>query len=68
MSQFAILNQKTFGPWGRYAVQECRDRFGATTFIVLDAEKTDETGLRAIIRQAPTEAEAVKGLDTETPK
>lgn len=65
--KFEIRRKTYFGPWGRYALHECVDRFGDDVFMVLDAEIPDETGLPGIIRQASTKEEAMRGLETETP-
>ena len=63
---FAILSSTTFGPFSRYRLDECRDRFGGTVFMVLDAETMDPaTGLPAVIRQEQTREAAVRGLGGE---
>lgn len=51
------------GPEGRYAVFAIHTRFDAVEFMVEDNEVLcPETELPAIIRQAPTYEEAVRGL------
>jgi len=58
--------QRLFGDYSRYAVAPVHTRFDAVEFFVWDAELTDEvTGGPAVIRQAATEAEAVRGLECE---
>lgn len=64
-STFQVLSSRTFGDFSRYNLDECRDRFGDVTFIVTDAEVIDPvTELPAIIRQADTEEEALRGLSS----
>ena len=59
-----ILRSMTFGPFRRYRLDVCRDRFGSTVYLVLDAERPDATGLPSIIRQEATEEAARKGLES----
>lgn len=53
--------KRLFGDWHRYAVAPVHTRFDAVEWFVWDAH-TDANGHPAVIRQASTEAEAVKGL------
>lgn len=63
---FQILDRRLFGPFSRYRLDKCRDRFGNIVYLVADAERLDElTGLPAIIRQKSTEEEAIAGLDVD---
>lgn len=56
--------KRLFGDFHRYAVFPVHTRFDAVEWFVADAESTDPvTGKPKIIRQAPTEAEAVAGLE-----
>ena len=58
-----INKKELFGPFCRYAVYAIHTRFDYIEWIVTDAEKIDElTNLPAIIRQAKTKEEAMKGL------
>ncbi len=53
-----------FGPFSRYSVYPVHTRFGdSVQWFVSDAEDDDPFLGKAIIRQAPTKAEAMKGLD-----
>lgn len=54
--------KRTFGPLKRYAVAPIHTRFDAVTWFVWDAEAYNEDGDPAIIRQADTLWDAVKGL------
>lgn len=50
----------------RYAVAAVHTRFDAVEWFVWDAEHSNATMARSeVIRQAPTRAEAIKGLDLE---
>lgn len=53
---------ETFGPFSRFAVFPIHTRFDAVTWIVTDAERIDDLGLAAVIRQEPTKALAMAGL------
>ena len=56
--------KRLFGAFCRYAVAPVHTRFDAVEWFVWDAEVTDpETGLAAVIRQAATLEEAVRGLE-----
>lgn len=57
-----ILARETFGEFSRYRLDTFRDRFGSTVFFVADAERLDDLGLPAIIRQCATRNEALAGL------
>ena len=55
--------KELFGPFFRYAVYAIHTRFDYVEWIITDAEKIDElTSLPAIIRQAKTKEEAMRGL------
>ncbi len=55
--------KQRFGDWGRYAIAPVHTRFDDLEWFVWDAEVIDEaTGLAAVIRQAPTMEEALRGL------
>ena len=54
--------KRTFGPLKRYAVAPIHTRFDAVTWFVWDAEASDEDAGPAVIRQADTLWEAIKGL------
>lgn len=56
---FTILSSETVG---QYRIDETSDRFGDPMWFVLDLSAPDWTCLPAIIRQAPTRAQAVAGL------
>jgi hypothetical protein len=57
-------SKRLFGPWHRYAVYAVHTRFDAVEWFVADAEQTDAvTGQPAVIRQAPTEIEAMARLE-----
>ena len=54
--------KQRFGDWGRYAIAPVHTRFDDLEWFVWDAEDIDEaTGLAAVIRQAPTMEEALRG-------
>lgn len=53
----------TFGPFRRYAVAAVYTRFDAVEWFVWDADKPDENGSPDVIRQEPTLAKAVAGLE-----
>ena len=56
--------KRSFGEYHRYAVFPVHTRWDAVTWFVEDADITDPiTGKPDIIRQAPTEQEAVEGLE-----
>ena len=56
--------KRLFGPHNRYAIAPVHTRFDAVEWLVWDAyERDDLTGLAAVVRQAPTEAEALAGLE-----
>ena len=56
-------NWRVFGAFSRFKVAPVHTRFKRVSWFVWDAEKVDEeTGLSSIVRQAPSEAEAVAGL------
>jgi hypothetical protein len=56
--------KRLFGEYHRYAVYPVHTRFDAVEWFVVDAYEVDlVTGGPAVIRQSPTEAEAVAGLD-----
>ena len=55
--------KQRFGKFGHYAIAPIHTRFDAVDWVVWDADITDEaTGLAAIIRQADTMDEALRGL------
>jgi len=55
--------KQRFGKFGRYAIAPIHTRFDAVEWVVWDADIIDEaTGLAAIIRQANTMDEALRGL------
>lgn len=55
--------KQRFGDWGRFAIAPIHTRFDAIEWLVWDADILDEaTGLAAIIRQADTMDEALRGL------
>ena len=55
--------KELFGPFSRYAVYAIHTRFDYIEWIVTDADKIDElTNLPAIIRQAKTKEDAMRGL------
>jgi len=55
--------KRRFGDHGRYAVAPVHTRFDVLEWVVWDADIIDEaTGLAAIIRQAGTMGEALRGL------
>lgn len=57
------LKREYFGEFGRYCLTTLRTRFGTTAFHVTDAERIDPvTDLPAVIRQADTREEALRGL------
>jgi len=58
-----VAAKRRFGGWGRYAIAPIHTRFDAIKWVVWDAEILDEaTGLAAIIRQAPTLKDALRGF------
>jgi hypothetical protein len=59
----ATLSVRLFGASERYALEAFRSRFGSVVYFVRDMEVLDEDDLPAVIRQADTEAEAVRGLE-----
>lgn len=63
--RFQTLSRRTFGPFRRYCLSVCRDRFEAAVYIVTDAETLDEYDLPAVIRIADTEAEALAAIEME---
>ena len=55
--------KRLFGDFGRYAVAPVHTRFDAVEWFVWDAMHPLSTNSRAeVIRQAPTEEEAIFGL------
>jgi len=55
--------KQRFGDWGRYAIAPVHTRSDDLEWFVWDAEVIDEaTGLAAVIRQASTMEEALRGL------
>ncbi len=55
--------KQRFGKFGRYAIAPIHTRFDVVEWLVWDADILDEaTGLAAIIRQADTMDEALRGL------
>lgn len=56
-------NKLTFGPNRRYAVAAVYTRFEAVEWFVWDAEKPMPDGSPDVIRQEPTLAKAVAGLE-----
>lgn len=52
----------TFGDRSRYAIAPVHTRFDAVQWFVWDAEQPDDLQLPAVIRQAATMAEALRGL------
>ena len=59
----SLAGRKTFLRGHRYAVAPVHTRFDAVQWFVWDAEVIDPvTGFAAVIRQAETQEEAVRGL------
>ena len=59
----SIVGRKEFfGEFSRYAAFQVATRFGDTQWFVTDAERLDDLGLPAVIRQAASRAEALAGL------
>lgn len=54
----------TFGRHSRYAVMSIHTRFDAIEWFVKDSNQPDEYGMSTVIRQCPTLAEAIVGLET----
>jgi hypothetical protein len=54
--------KRLFGDYHRYAVAPIHTRFDAVEWFVWDAD-TDDDGRPAVIRQAPSEEEATRGLE-----
>jgi hypothetical protein len=54
--------KRLFGDYRRYAVAPIHTRFDAVEWFVWDAHTDDGSGRPAVIRQASSEEEAVKGL------
>lgn len=58
----------TFGEFNRFALFAVHTRFDKVTWMVSDAEQTDEkTGFAKIIRQADSVCEAMVGLEHVAP-
>ena len=58
--------QAVFGERSRYCVREWHGRDGVTSYLVTDAERTDEvTGGPAVIRQTRSLQAALAGLQEE---
>lgn len=56
--------KRLFGDFSRFAVYPVHTRFDDVEWFVTDADQTCPiTGMAAVIRQEPTEAEAVAGLE-----
>ena len=64
MEKFTIHGQISFGPWSRYMLKDCTDRFGNKVWIVTDAEMRDSITERpGVIRQSKTREDALAGLE-----